>query len=61
MAKRLHSSLWGDEIEICREMGWSYSDSQAAPAQMVDEIRVLMAARTQVERERSRRGEKGTR
>lgn len=54
LGKRLPSSHYGDEIEICQEMHWGWEQLQAAPAEMVDEIRVRVEARAQVERERER-------
>lgn len=51
------SSRWGREIELCKEMGWSWEALQTAPDEMVAEIEVKMEARGQVERERSRGAE----
>lgn len=32
------------EIDVCREMGWTYADLMSTPADMIDEIIVRMSA-----------------
>jgi hypothetical protein len=35
---------YGGEIAIMRAMGWSWTELQAAPCDLVDELRVRLAA-----------------
>ena len=58
LSRSLPSGEWNSEIEVCKEMGWSWEMLQAAPVQMADEILVKIDARARVEREERRRSEK---
>jgi len=40
------------EISVMQEMGWSYAELLATPADMVDEIVVRMNAQSRAERQR---------
>lgn len=43
------------ELTVLQEMGWSWADLQGAPFDLVEEIRVRVAARARWERERAKR------